>query len=139
MKKRSRIRRKGMNYWSPRISAILFVVLMYAIIGQDFLKTLAIHPILYNFLIGTIILAVTIVVWKQDGKTGGFFYVIIGAIYFLIMRDKLLWVSVAATSFWLIVTGLLFLLDRKSPDLSKNHKKLSHPIDNELLNKSIYR
>lgn len=98
------------NYWPAQISAVVFVLFMYALIKDDFVKTLNYHPVLYNFFIGTIILAISIVFWKNPKRTNGFYFIAIGFLYYFLMWNRILAVSIIAISVWLILSGALFLV-----------------------------
>jgi len=110
---------KGIGYWFARISAVLFVVFMYSLIAEDFLKTLAYHPVLYNFFIGTVILALTLIIWPKKSRMNGLYFFVIGILYLLLMWNKILMVSIITTSAWLFLIGTLFSVD---PSLEKNKK-----------------
>lgn len=126
--------KRNIKYWAPRISSIMFIVLMYLIIGEDFLNTLTIHPVMYNFLIGTVILALTIVIWKKNGILSGIYFIAVGLIYLFVMWNKLIFASVVSSAFWLFATGILFIAgDKNWPVYIKNIKKLWRTIDRKLV------
>lgn len=102
--------KKYVSYWPGQASALFFVFFMYAMIKDDFVKTLSYHPVLYNFFIGTIVLALTIVFWKKPKRTNGFYFIAIGFLYCYLMWDIILVTSVVATAVWLILMGSLFLI-----------------------------
>ncbi len=107
---KKRRRRNKFIFWPPRISAALFVLLTYLLIMDDFFKTLNYHPVLYNFFIGTIILALTIVAWGRNNKRYGIYFILIALLYLFAFWHKLLFSTVIATSVWLFLTGILFFL-----------------------------
>lgn len=116
--------KKYVSYWPAQISALFFVLFMYALIKDDFETTLSYHPVLYNFFIGTIILALTIVLWKNPKRTNGFYFIAVGFVYYFLMWDRILAVSVIATSVWLILTGALFLISpTKEKVILRKHKR----------------
>lgn len=117
---------KYVNYWPAQISALFFVFFMYALIRDDFVTTLSYHPVLYNFFIGTIIFALTIIFWKNPKRTNGFYFIAIGLGYCFLMWDRILAVSAIATSVWLVLTGALFLIAPQKEKIiySKRKKNL---------------
>ena len=104
------ITRRDFSYWFPRISAILFVIFAYVLVFRDVLNLINYNPIFFNFFIGTIILAVTIVIWQNE-KTAGLIFILSGIAYFLLANNKLLKLSILAMSLWLVFIGLSFLFE----------------------------
>lgn len=118
MRKKLKKEKNNITYYPPRISSILFILLMYLLIFQDFATTLSYHPVLYNFLVGTFMLVITILFWDKNSKLTGIIYLAVGILYFILMREKLLLISVATTSVWLLLTGLLFFLESRKTELA---------------------
>ena len=120
------------SFWLARISAVLFVILTYILILDDFFQTMQNYPILYNFFIGTIILSLTVVLWEKDSKIGAMIFFIIGLVYPVIMWHKMLFVSNIATSVWLLMTAFLFLIDSYNllPDYARKLKKVESKSGN---------
>lgn len=113
------VQRDRTFFWVPRISVILFVILMYVIVMNDFLTLLYRFPVLYNFFIGTVMLAVIFIIWQRNSQKSGIFFILASLAYFFLMKDRLLITSVLATSVWLILTGILFLFDFSKTNVNR--------------------
>lgn len=110
------IRRKEPNnfiIWFPKLSVITFVFSLFAFLAPDISKILEGSPLLFNFFFGVLILAVLVIAWNKN-KLSGITFIILGIIYAFMTWDKILAVNIISTSFWLILTGILYLVADKN-------------------------
>jgi hypothetical protein len=109
VKRRKNQKKYTFASWFPKASAITFVFSLFAFLSPDISKLVDNSPLLFNFFFGVSISSVLVVAWNRN-KLAGITFIFLGMIYALATWNKILAVSTISTSFWLILTGFLFLV-----------------------------
>lgn len=129
MRKRQKSEDHLFKDWFPKVSAVIFVFCLFAFLSGDISKLVDNAPLLFNFFFGVSILAVLIVAWNKN-KLAGITFIFLGIIYLAATWNKVLVVSTIAISFWLVLTGIAFLIaevDRLSEEklaTKKSNKRI---------------
>lgn len=111
-------RRNNFAFWLARITSLAFVVLTFILAAPDIKILLQNYPMIMNFLVGTIILGLIIASWGNS-RLAGIIFVIVSPIYYLVNSHIFLIVTVASTSFWFFLVGVLYFLS----DYKKRRRK----------------
>lgn len=113
--------KKGFIALFPKLSAVVFILMLFGFLSKDILSILGNIPLLYNYFFGVAIMAVLIMTWHRT-KIAGASFIFLGILYWITTWDRILAVSTISTAFWLILTGLLFIV---AEDGSLKNQKLA--------------
>ncbi len=107
-------------YWTPRILAIIITIFW-------FLFTILSHGLSFvtvvESLIWVILLITTIIAWKYE-QIGGIVFIILGLLYVFLAINNLTLITFILVSGPLIITGILFIINKYTKEKLFTTKKL---------------